>query len=84
MATPAQHATAVEAFVTRTNNPALLPPSDVEAQAAEVHAHLSVATGTGDDYTAADTLLTEAEAAPAFSRRTRLIVALTHAIRAER
>lgn len=84
MATPAEHATAVAAFITRTNDPSLLPPSNAEVRAAEVHAHLSVAAGTGSAYTSADTLLAEAEGLPEFSRRTRLIVALIHAIRATR
>lgn len=82
--TPGQHATAVATFVTRAENTALTPPLDDEYQAAEIHAHLSVAAGTGTDYTTADTLLTEAEAAPAGLRRRRLRVALIHAIRATR
>lgn len=82
--TPSQHATAVTAFVTRTQDASLTPPLDDEYKAAEIHAHLSVAAGTGTDYTTADTLLTEAEAAPVGLRRRRLCLALIHAIRATR
>lgn len=82
--TPAEHATAVAAFITRSGDPQLISPSDLEITAATVHAHLSVALGTGDAYTTADTLLAEAEALPSFARRDRLAVAVLHAIRADR
>ncbi|MFT4282526.1 hypothetical protein [Microbacterium sp.] len=82
--TPTQHATAVDTFITRNGNNAFTPPLDDEWLAAEIHAHLSQAAGTGTDYTTADELLAAAEAAPAGLRRPRLRLALLHAIRADR
>lgn len=84
MPTPSQHSIAVDTFLTRNDNSSLTPPLNVEYLAAEVHAHLSQAAGTGDDYTTADTLLTTAESLPVISRERPLRLALIHAVRADR
>lgn len=82
--TPSQHATAVDAFVTRAGNTTLTPPLDDEYIAAEIHAILSKTAGTGTAYTDADTLLAAAEAAPVGLRRPRLRLARINALRADR
>lgn len=84
MATPTEHAAAVDTFVTRAANIALTPPLDDEYIAAEIHAALSIAAGTGTAYTSADTLLSQAEAKPAGLRRRTLQLARVHALRAAR
>ncbi len=84
MPTPTDHATALDTFLTREQNAQLTPPLDDEWTAAELHAILSVATGTGTAYTTADTLLTQAEAQPVGSRRRLLRLASLHAARAAR
>lgn len=82
--TPTQHANAVDSFVTRAGNTALTPPLDDEYIAAEIHAILSKASGTGAAYTDADNLLAAAEAAPVGIRRPRLRLARVNALRADR
>ncbi|MEV7631997.1 hypothetical protein AB0N64_06275 [Microbacterium sp. NPDC089318] len=84
MATPTEHAAAVGAFIIRTNAPHLTPPTDMEMLAAQVHAHLSTASGAGESYTNAEACLTAAETVPEWSRRSRLLLALVYAIRADR
>lgn len=85
MSTPTQHGTAVDAFITRQTTPGLTPPLDTEYLAAQVHAHLAGALGTGTAYTTADTLLSTAEALPAGADKTTpLRLARIHAIRAAR
>lgn len=84
MATPTEHATALDTFLTREQNAQLTPPLDDEWTAAEVHATLSAAAGTGTAYATADTLLTQAEAQPTGHRRRLLRLATIHAARAAR
>ncbi|MGN7859503.1 hypothetical protein ACTJI8_02870 [Microbacterium sp. 22303] len=85
MSTPTQHGAAVDAFVTRQAAPGLTPPLDTEYLAAQVHAHLAGALGTGTAYTTADALIAAAEALPAGADKTTpLRLALIHAIRAAR
>lgn len=84
MPTPSEHAASVDTFVTRAANPALTPPLDDEYIAAEIHATLSAAIGTGDAYTTADALLAQAEARPVGLRRRTLQLARIHAARAAR
>ncbi|GGM58562.1 hypothetical protein [Microbacterium saperdae] len=82
--TPTQHGTAVTTFLTREADTSLTAPLDDEHLAAEIHATLSVAAGTGTAYTTADALLAEAEAKPAGLRRRLLRLARLHALRADR
>lgn len=85
MSTPTQHGAAADAFFTRQANPNLIPPLDDEYLAAQVHAHLAGALGTGTEYTTADVLIATAEALPTGAdKRTPLRAALIHAIRAAR
>lgn len=58
--TPAQHATAVADYITRTQNPQLTEPLPPEQLRAEVHAILSKKAGTGSNYTSADAYLSTA------------------------
>ncbi|MFL1999475.1 hypothetical protein [Microbacterium sp. A1-JK] len=84
MPTPTQHGTAVDTFLTRASNTQLTPPLDDEYIAAEIHAQLSTAAGTGTAYTTADDLLTQAETKPVGLRRRTLQLAHLHALRAAR
>lgn len=84
MATPTEHATALSTFLTREGYTHLTPPLDDEWTAAEIHATLSSAAGTGTAYTTADDLLTQAEARPTGQRHRLLRLARIHALRAAR
>lgn len=86
--TPTQHGNAVDTFLTRESNSGfgtgITEPLDDEWTAAEIHATLSAAAGTGSAYTTADSLLTEAEGRPTGQRRRLLRLARIHAARAAR
>jgi hypothetical protein len=81
MSTPAEHATAAEAFITRIDDTTRVSPDDTAVTVAQAHAHLAGAAGTGDHYKTADELLANA-AAMRYSDGARK--ALLHAILADR
>lgn len=60
--TPTQHGARVTAYLTRLDTLGLVPPLDSEQAAAEIHARLAKAAGTGAAYVQADTYLARAEA----------------------
>ncbi|MBD8517073.1 hypothetical protein [Plantibacter sp. CFBP 8804] len=60
--TPSEHAARVTAYLARLDQPTLVPSMDLEQAAAEIHARLSRAAGTGAAYVEADTQLARAEA----------------------
>jgi hypothetical protein len=60
MATPTQHRAAVTTYLARVANTGLTEPLSTERERAEIHAILSTKAGTGDEYTTADQLLSDA------------------------